>query len=348
MELPLEQHSSSFRAQARSRQAKFRETSETVSELASTPDDELGRKHGYYLTIGHENENLFPSIRDEDRALKFFKERSIKWWRSGQSGDTKGKNIPTRNMASSQIACVNFLLPLATESQALIAMLNSIDSDIVDVNPMAYELAETRCDSYVEFEWIGLETTLEFGPYTRGANATSVDALLIGKTAGGSNRAYLFEWKYTEEYRIGEKLAGGIKGNETRRKRYSESFDAPTSPFVDSELDDWFFDPLYQIMRLILLSEKMIRENEFDISNARVIVSCPRDNLEFRKRVTSPKMCQNLPEDDLETAVKRRLKNPDIFSIVAVEDLFDAITRSGRNSAVDNWVSYHRDRYGWY
>ena len=95
-------------------------------------------------------------------------------------------------MASSQIACVNFLLPLIEVPEALPAMLRAVDDDVTGIMPI--EDRHTR--SPVELEWIGLRHALE-GPTvtTRGVNSTNVDAFMIARTLSG-RRAYLMEWKY--------------------------------------------------------------------------------------------------------------------------------------------------------
>lgn len=54
---------------------------------------------------------------------------------------------------------------------------------------------------YMEFEVVGAKNYLGERSHTRGANATSVDALMVGKKSTGSNILILIEWKYTEEYR---------------------------------------------------------------------------------------------------------------------------------------------------
>src|SRR5438309_2298199 len=96
---------------ARAQQARFRST---LAAEPQRPTDDKGLRHGHLLALGHELENLIPSLRGESGALSFFRERGIKWWRNSRSGDTNDSDGPTRNLASSQVACVNFLLPLAT------------------------------------------------------------------------------------------------------------------------------------------------------------------------------------------------------------------------------------------
>ena len=59
-------------------------------------------------------------------------------------------------MASSQIACVNFLLPLVDIPGALTAVLNALDDDVTGA--VDIENQGTSCP--VELEWIGLDHAL--------------------------------------------------------------------------------------------------------------------------------------------------------------------------------------------
>ena len=95
--------------------------------------------------------------------------------RGHANGAARGVDGPTRNMASSQIVCVNFLLPLVGIGGALETILRTIDNDIQGVITIEHE----GNVSPVEFEWIGLVGPLEEGAApTRGANTTSVDAFI--------------------------------------------------------------------------------------------------------------------------------------------------------------------------
>ena len=178
-----------FGRHARERYARFRKQS-------SLPLFPVGRRHGHLLASGYEDANLYPTLRCENGARRFFETRGIKWWQDARNGDdSKGKR-PTRNIASSQIACVNFLLPLLKVPEALTATLRALDDDVTGFVP----IEDQHTQSPVELEWIGLDHALE-GPTvkTRGANSTSVDAFMIARTRNG-RRAYLMEWKYVEEY----------------------------------------------------------------------------------------------------------------------------------------------------
>lgn len=333
-----------FGESAREQQVRFRSTSSTISDEARHPGDDKGRQYGYLLALGHEEENLFPTLRGDNGARRFFRERRIKWWRSSRSGDTPGVDIPTRNLASSQVACVNFLLPLADVPDALVALLRAIDTDVQDIVPLRYE----AFDSPVELEWVGLSSPLEGGPSTRGAHVTSADALIVAITKAGRCRAYVFEWKYVEEYPVGKWLGEGESGN-TRRSRYLPFYNAPDSSFSGAvPLDELLYEPLCQIMRLRLLADKMAREREFGISEAKLVVVCPQDNLAYRQTITSPPIADRFPTaKTIEDVAKLALRDPTGFAMTSPEILIDAVRRANLGTNITDWLAYQKERYGW-
>jgi hypothetical protein len=84
---------------------------------------------------GYEVESLFPAIRDSKEALAFFADRRIRWWTSASSGDRTPDAFfagPTRNLASSQVSCVNFLLPLVSVQKGLVELLRAIDESVAE------------------------------------------------------------------------------------------------------------------------------------------------------------------------------------------------------------------------
>jgi hypothetical protein len=199
----------SFVVIERERQSQFRRSSRTISPAGRAANSST---HEFLLAPGCQKENLSPRIRDE--AVEFFRDRDIKWWQSTRSGDNFETSGPTHNMMSSQVACVNFLFPLANSESALVSVLKTIDKDVECVLPI-------RCgdvESLVEFEWVGSETSLEGERRTRGRNVTSADALMIGGSKG-RHRAFLFEWKYVERYENDKSLAEGDSGRK-RLGRY--------------------------------------------------------------------------------------------------------------------------------
>ena len=116
----------SFDHAAKGRQGCFRDTSSTISPQGRSPPDGTGVRNPHLLSLGCEEENLYPGVRGSGGAIDFFRQRGIKWWKSSRSGDDVETHGPTRNMASSQVACVNFLLPLATIPGALLPALRTL------------------------------------------------------------------------------------------------------------------------------------------------------------------------------------------------------------------------------
>jgi hypothetical protein len=338
-----------FDIEAKRQQAAFRAASTTISDKARRPTDEKGKRHPHLLALGTEKENLFPGIRGPAGAEAFFLARGIHWWRSARGGDDTTVNGPTRNLASSQLACVNFLLPLEPHTEVLTAILRSLDDDVATVDDIEYRATSGAIvRSRVEFEWVGEGKSLEGTPTnSRGANVTSVDALLVGRTATGTKRAYLFEWKYSEKYEPDVSKGEGPAGD-TRRSRYDGLYHAPGSPFdTKIPLDAWLYDPLYQLMRLLLLGRRMTSAVELGVADYRVVVVCPEENAAYRGRITSPELRRRFPQAaTMEGAVRAALREPDRFTMVSARQLFEKAAATG-HSALREWTEYHKARYGW-
>jgi hypothetical protein len=286
-----------------------------------------------------------PSLRRPGGALDFFRQRRIKWWTNSRSGDRKGA-APTRNLASSQVACVNFLLPLASVPGALAEALRAIDPDVVDVLPIVHE----GRPSLVEFEWVGWREPLEGGRITRGWKQTSADALIVARTARGC-RAYVFEWKHCEEYRYPKNKGLGESGD-TRRRRYAARYSAPTSAFNGAApLDEFLFEPHYQIMRLLLLADRMRDEGATEtlrVDEARVVVACPVANIDYRNIVKTTPLARRFPQHDtVEEVIRATLKDRTRFAVAAQEDIVAKLRSSTIALRLSFWLDYHQMRYGW-
>ena len=310
----------SFNNAARKRQADFRYKSSTISERGQSPTDDNGRRNDHLLALGCEYENLYPSLRGTDGACRFFRDRRIKWWKSR---DETGRDGPTRNMASSQVMCVNFLLPLVDIPGAINAAIRAIDDDVECIVEIHHE---GRVSS-VEFEWNGLPRSLE-GRRGRGAHNTSVDAFVVAETSTG-RRAYLMEWKYTEKYQVGAYKGAGNDG-ERRRCTYSPLYSSKTSAFSSTvPMDELLYDPFYQIMRNRLLADRMILKRELDVSDAKVIVVVPEGNTDFRKHITSPLLAERFPElTTVSDVMRATLKDPDrTFAMICPSKLVESVER---------------------
>lgn len=335
---------SSFTVKMKKRQAEFRAHSPTISQQGRSPSDPSGQRHGHLLALGREKENLYPSLRGDNGALKFFKDREIQWHRHSRSGDAKNIDGPTRNMVSSQIACVNFLLPLCEIPGALAAVARAIDDDVKDVVCLSHDGRV----SPVEFEWIGLYRSLEEDVRrpTRGANVTSIDAFMVAATANG-RRAYLMEWKYTENYPVGQDKGEGRSG-ETRRSRYAPLYADSPSFNGTVPMKEFLYEPFYQIMRLRFLADRMVKRKEFGVSGAKVVVVVPQENAAYRERITSEPLRQRFPKaKTVEDAVFASLNRSNkAFAMVSPSKLVDAVERECGNTS-SCWTAYQRRRYGW-
>ena len=340
-----------FERTAKRRQHTFRDESSSISAGAKNPVDAKGMRNPHLLALGHEEENLYPGIRGVGGAVDFLAQRNIKWWKSARSGDDTGVEGPTRNMASSQVACINFLLPLAGIPGALASVLQVLDGDVSAVVDISHE----GHTSLVEFEWLGIPRSLEGGS-TRGANNTSVDAFLVAELVSGGRRAYLLEWKYVEQYHTTKPaFKGDGRAGDTRRLRYAEPFRTEYSAFNPDavpDLDDFLYEPFYQIMRQRLLADRMVQQRELDVDEAKVVVVVPEENLAYRtvgsgRTVTSPPLACRFPHlETVEAVMRASLKEPGVqFSMATPSALQDGVVR-GLPDETAKWANYWRERYG--
>lgn len=332
-----------FQTTYRRSQGEFRNASTTISAAGRSPSDDKAKRNPHLLTLGSEIENLMPSLRGADGAVEFFSRRKIKWWKSARSGDDCARDTPTRNLASSQVACVNFLLPLADNEEALAAILTVMDAVPLSVEPLMYN----GLNSTVELEWVGLRGSLEGSRATRGANVTSCDALLVARTTSG-RCAYLIEWKCCEEYK-GKKPMGEGNAGEIRRGRYQHLYDLPESSFNKQvPMDDLLWEPFYQLMRLFLLGDKMVREGEFGINDFKVVVVCPSDNVAYRNLVTSPSLkARFATATEVAQVMRQAIRYPEKFQIISQSELLNGLRKSACPARAADHLKYHYERYGW-
>ena len=154
--------------------------------------------------------NLWDGIRHD--AISYFDENKILWW----MGKTKE---PTGHLLSSQIACINHLYYLRQRKDIATIVLQGLDSDIVE--------AQIVDSGFVEFEFIGEKQYLNEKAFNRGANCTSIDAVMIGLRNDGIRKMFFIEWKYTETYPTENKYIP------ERSKVYDRLIKADESPFTN-------------------------------------------------------------------------------------------------------------------
>ena len=301
------------------RQADFRTHSCTISDAGRS-----WTKNEHLLAPCYERENLYSGIRGENGAYKFFNDRGIR---------------PDRweSMVSSQAACVNFLLPLVSIDGALLSVVRAIDSDVQDIVDICHNAMPSR----VTFEWTGgTAGELEKG----GRHPTHVDGFMVAETDKG-RRAYLIEWKYTEDG------GGDYKGNRhpNQLKGYRNLYYACSSSFKSCVvMDELLYDPFDQIVRNRLLADRMVANGELGVSEAKVVVVVPEENTAYRERITSPRLAKRFPDlKTVDEVMQATLKDPDAaFKMVTPTQLREAVVDEC-GDAVSDWAGYIRERYGW-
>jgi hypothetical protein len=117
----------------------------------------------------------------------------------------------------------------------------------------------------------------------------------------------------------------------------------------DVPIEDLFYEPFYQLTRLRLLADQIVRDKTFGSKKATVVVVCPKENTAFRRRITSPGLRQrsaNLKDKGVESVFKSVLKDPEGFRMVTPSELLDAV-RKKTGSQLGLWIDYLVDRYRW-
>jgi hypothetical protein len=273
--------------------------------------------------------NLWDGIRED--AISYFKENGIPWWEGTNDG-------PTGHLVSSQVACINHLFSLRQRKDLATAVLRQIDKDIIS--------AERLDDGFVEFEVIGKKNYLGELQHTRGANSTSIDAVMLGRKAK-KNILISIEWKYTENY------TGECLYKEPRYKIYNPLLDEPNSP-IDSEIakgdkpDEYYkalyYEPFYQLMRQTLLSCKMVDVNEYGADDYIHLHIVPDENIEMLEGITSNDIQGFKDGDhlDMETAWMAVLKDRAKYKRISPKDFFEPLKEE---KDVKSLLQYLEKRY---
>ena len=211
----------------------------------------MGREREFVLLDGQNN--LYSPIREE--CISYFKDNKISWW---------GGNSPCGHVLSSQISCLNHLFLIRNDKEAVLNIINGVRDCFVEVLPIAIDKEK----SYISFEVVSNQDHLNEKMITRGANCTSIDALVYARHKNGKLILLPIEWKYTESYptcdkstedRPGEPQGSNARGLE-RLKRYSKLIDESIQlrSLRSYKGSVYFQEPFYQLMRQTLWAEQMI------------------------------------------------------------------------------------------
>lgn len=283
------------------------------------------RGSAYRLEPESFERNLAPAIRNT--IPEYFKQRSIQWHTHSNHG------------LSSQVCCLNFLAPLAQKPEMLARL---VQAALGGEEPTMLPVEEGPDGQwFVGFEWIGgdhLNEAGKSGTRSRGANATSADAVLMFKRAG-RRETLLIEWKYSESY--GSPISPN--GNPTRLKRYEELAFHPVGPIradLDLTLEDFFWEPFYQLLRQQMLAFQMEKAREDGAEIVRVLHLSPAGNVAL-KAVTAPKLRQL--GSNFSAAWRHLLDQPSRFVSMDIDKAFASLL--SQPGTMQEWADYIETRY---
>lgn len=221
------------------------------------------------LPLRHADENLVAEVRAE--AIERFARHGIAWHHGTPGPD--GVEWPSTHLLDSQVQCVNVMLSLASAPDRGLAFVRAAE-------PEASGLVDVEDGSTVAFEWSGERDHLgerRGRSLLRGRFSTSVDAFLVASRPDGGRTGILVEWKFTESYDRPVPFRG--TGGTDRRDVYRERYLASETPFaVRPEIDAYFHEPHYQLLRLVLLADAMVQAGEFGMDRAVVVHGVPAGN----------------------------------------------------------------------
>lgn len=278
----------SFREAERKRMIKIRD------EIFRDPGGGKFSRQNREFVLKDSVLNLWCGIRED--ALNYFKRNQITWW--------KGEgNQSTGHLLSSQIACINHLYFLRQRKEVASAILRSIRSDIQE--------AVIVDDGFVEFEVIGNHNYLGEKSHIRGANATSIDAVMVGEKSGGNNILVMIEWKYTEDYRSENLYIPA------RSEVYDPLLSDSNCPIHCNKSEDLYYEPFCQLMRQTLLGWKMVENHEYDCDEYIHLHVIPLGNKDLVERVTSP----DLKGETMSEAWKNVLRESARYQLLSPEKL---------------------------
>jgi len=169
--------------------------------------------------------------------------------------------------------------------------------------------------------------------FTRGANCTSVDAVMLGVRSDQSRVLFLIEWKYTESYRPEDLYIPA------RAQVYDSLIRDPGGPFVPGiDPQSLYYEPFYQMMRQTLLAWQFEKHEEHGCSQCINVHVIPDQNREMKTAITSP----GLSGQDIHDAWRSVLKEPDKYIPIDPAALLQSTVPL---PDTQSWLAYLRGRY---
>lgn len=261
--------------------------------------------------------NLFAGFRDD--VIDYFTRNSIPFW------DNNDKN-PTGHLMSSQVACLNHLFFVRQREDIATCILQNIDKGV--------KKALILDDGLVEFEVVGKKNYLGEKSHSRGANSTSVDAVMLAEMLNGAVKLFFIEWKFVEQYKYSPSKALGDSGK-TRLKIYLPLLLNDKSPIKSVDLEGLFTEPFYQMMRQTLLADEMIKAKEYGATEFLHVHIIPTGNTELKGVNTAAGKLVGLELEDTWTNI---LKQPERYIAVDPEDFLLPIANCLDTKSILNYL----------
>ena len=214
------------------------------------------------------------------------------------------------------------------------AVLQNLD---VNVNKAIRISKDDNESGFVIFGENGHLNYLNERSRIRGGQTTSLDAIMLGELKNGSLKLFVLEWKYTE-YFTHSSIVNDEKG-EMRMRMYKPFLDDPSSPLKHCDLEGLFIDPYYKLMRHTLLTDQMVRANEYGTTDYLFVHVVPSLNFELLR--FNPALPQ-LPGFTLNETWCKLLKTPGRYISIDPKDLLDPVQYCQDTSAI---ISYLKMRY---
>ena len=259
-------------------------------------------------------------------AISYFEENRIAW----ENAEGVSWRIPSVDMLSSQMQCVNCLFPLQSDKKAVLQLARLFDRSIDDVS---LSLLPSYGESYIDFGFVFHNDRLlneRLHNTIRGGFWTSADACIMARR-GEKKVLILIEWKYAESYCDSSDcvVSKTMQYRDNRLiKQSKQLIDFPASTPVC-----YFYAPFYELMRQTLLAEGIVRERVADdFLHILVAPAANRDLLESSFPFSS---------DSLETTWKCCLTEPDKFKVVDCRQILEEVIAPCRPQTT--W--YLKERY---
>lgn len=242
---------------------------------------------------------------------------------------------PTGHLLSSQIACINHLFFARQRCDIATTILQSVDKNV----KIALSLDNGVAGSgYVDFEVIGAKNYLGEKQHTRGANSTSVDAVMLAEMQNGQRKLFFIEWKYVEQYKSQPSKAEGDSG-QTRIKIYLPLLEQQDCPFRITNIKGLYTEPYYQLMRQTLLANEMTKAKEYGATSYMHLHLIPTANTDLKNVNTAAGKLEGLGLHDTWEGL---LKSPVQYKAVDPKDFISAAEECEDTLA---WLAYLQRRY---